>query len=881
VARKRKDPGMIEAAEELREMPFPTQGLDESRRFHTAHEKHTPAAQNVRGYQKSTDRMRGSSRPGLARYIDARVNGDRLIQDVNHLALAYFDPAAGIGQALLGRQTTAGTAAFTLLDTDGVVIASAGTAARRYEGCVWDVEGSAYVATQDIGGGQLLYVQKVTAAGVVTWTAQPLTFRDATDNRLLGMAVEGGVLYLFAQDTTAASAVNRLTLHRYDASDGLPYEGTALWKEYTDLTQVGTQARNSHHNLMAYGGGLLGLLCRTAGSSWGVRVVDPSDGSTLATVALTGSVRFLYGIAADNLGNFYCLGENDISEICYLAKAASSGSGSESYSKTTSLAGAMTGVAYDSKNNRLAVVGFDVLGSGSSFATVLVTAGTVVSASDVGGETDWYGVAYDGDGGWVLSRGTGTNDFSGVGEDQAEDWAVDNTALYERYAPAVNYRQGTGGDEPASRRRVRGVVVSGGTVKTFSEGAYETVTSGSNALSVAAQVIFSSQNGLDLYFADGVSEKYYDSTLRSVAAWTPTAGALPVDGVGNRPRLICTWRGRTVLSGLLRDPQNWFMSAVNDSLDWDYAPTTPVPTQAVAGNNSSAGQPGDLISCLLPYTDDVLLFGGDHTIWALTGDPLSGGQIDLVTNTIGMAWGRPFCMDPQGVIYFFGSRGGVYRMAPSSQPVRISQKINDRLRDVNVGSTLVRMAWDDFCQGLYLFLTPLDSEEETTNFFWDSRQDAWWPDVFANADHNPRAVHVYDGDAPDDRVMLLGSYDGYLRYFDPAEADDDGTPIASSVTLGPIVDTRLDEFLLKDLQTILGTESSPVSWSVHVGSTAEEALSSSAVESGVWYPGRNNQSPVRRAGHAVYVKLTATSAWSLEVIRARYATRGKVRGRGA
>jgi hypothetical protein len=633
------------------------------------------------------------------------------------------------------------------------------------------------------------------------------------------------------------------------------------------------------HNYLAYSVGLLGVLYSLNATGWRIRLIDVEDGATLSTITLSGSaVDLPYGMVADHLGNFYALATDTNSGIHYFSKASSAGAGSETYSKQT---GAQTGIAYDSKNNRIALVGSDVLASGFSFATVLVTTGVFVSGSDMGGETDWYGIAYDGDGGWVLSRGSGTNDFSGVGEDQAEDWALDNTALYERNAVAVNYRQGTGGGEPASRRRVRGVVVSGGTVKTFSEGEYESVTDGSNALSFGAQVIFSSQSGINLYFADGVSEKFYDSTLRSVRTWTPTAGSLPTDLLGNRPRLICTWRGRIVLSGLRRDPQNWFMSAVNDPLDFDYAPTSPTPTQAVAGNNSSAGQPGDLISCLLPYTDDVLLFGGDHSIWALTGDPMAGGQIDLVTSTIGMAWGRPFCMDPQGVIYFFGSRGGVYRMAPNAQPVRISQKINDRLRDVDVGSTLVRMAWDDFCQGLYLFLTPLDSEEQTTNYFWDSRQDAWWPDAFGNADHNPRAVHVYDGDLPDDRVMLLGSYDGYLRYFEPTSASDDGETIASSVTLGPIVDTRLDEFLLKDLQTILGTESSPVAWSVHVGSTAEEALSSAAVESGVWYPGRNNQSPVRRAGHAVYVKLTSDSAWSLEVIRARYATRGKVRGRGA
>jgi hypothetical protein len=245
-----------------------------------------------------------------------------------------------------------------------------------------------------------------------------------------------------------------------------------------------------------------------------------------------------------------------------------------------------------------------------------------------------------------------------------------------------------------------------------------------------------------------------------------------------------------------------------------------------------------------------------------------------------MAWGRPFCMDPSGVIYFFGSRGGVYRMVPGQQPIRISQRINAALRDVDVGSTLIRMAWDDFCQGLYLFLTPLDATEETVNWFWDSRNDAWWPDVFGNTDHNPRAVHVYDGDSPDDRVLLMGGNDGYVRYSDPAALKDDGTAITSFVVMGPMCDTELNEFMLKDIQAVLGDDSGDVTWSIHAGQTAEAALNSTAIKSGSWFGGRNYLNPIRRSGFDIYVKLSSTVPWVLEVLRARYTTKGKVRRRG-
>ncbi len=41
-----------------------------------------------------------------------------------------------------------------------------------------------------------------------------------------------------------------------------------------------------------------------------------------------------------------------------------------------------------------------------------------------------------------------------------------------------------------------------------------------------------------------------------------------------------------MLSGILYDPQNWFMSRVGDPTDFDYFPNDPDPARAVAGNNA-------------------------------------------------------------------------------------------------------------------------------------------------------------------------------------------------------------------------------------------------------------------------------------------------------
>lgn len=382
-----------------------------------------------------------------------------------------------------------------------------------------------------------------------------------------------------------------------------------------------------------------------------------------------------------------------------------------------------------------------------------------------------------------------------------------------------------------------------------------------------------------LYFADGNNWVYFQPSDYTVRRWEATAGTLPADAENNFPRLICTWRGRIVLSGLFLDPQNWFMSRAYDATDFDYFPDTVTADQAVAGNNAPAGLIGDVITCLIPYSDDLLIFGGDHSIYLMRGDPMAGGEVDLVTDAIGMAFGEPWCRDPEGTIYFFSNRMGIFAMTPGQQPQRISQPIQSSLLDLDTGTNGIRLLWDDRYQGLHVYVTSLLEPDSATHFFWEKRSAAWWMAEFANDDHNPLACCVFDGNEPGDRAILLGSWDGYVRTYDPDAETDDGWPIEATVTIGPLNTKDFDEVLLKDIQGILGETSGSVTYEVLVGRTAEEALSSEPVDSGEWTAGRNQLSPIRRAGHAVYVRLYSNERFTMEAIRARVSLLGKVRRR--
>jgi hypothetical protein len=101
-----------------------------------------------------------------------------------------------------------------------------------------------------------------------------------------------------------------------------------------------------------------------------------------------------------------------------------------------------------------------------------------------------------------------------------------------------------------------------------------------------------------------------------------------------------------------------------------------------------------------------------------------------------------------------------------------------------------------------VFVTPIEKGPDTIHFFWEERLNAWWPVTFGDADFDPLAIHVFDGDLPDDRVILLGGRDGYIRAMDHTAEDDDGIDIDSEVLIGPFVTKDMDPILLKDLQAI-------------------------------------------------------------------------------
>ncbi len=328
-----------------------------------------------------------------------------------------------------------------------------------------------------------------------------------------------------------------------------------------------------------------------------------------------------------------------------------------------------------------------------------------------------------------------------------------------------------------------------GELKQFTAGgANSDVTNGDETPDFAASASFIDHTALfnKLYVVDGVGVKVIDPVAETVSHLkAEDGGKLP-----DNPRLVAAWRGRLVLARMADDPHAWVMSEKDNPKGWNTAPIDDTSISATAGSLSLAGRPQDVINCLIPYSDDILIVGCDHSIWTLTGDPLLGGQIDLLTDVTGIAFGRSWAKDPRGNIFFFGSRGGVFAMPPTgAAPVKITESsINRRMADVDLGTYRMELVWNERQEGLHVYQIPYaEGGALVRHWFWDRKRSAWWEDEFGSTGVQVTASAVLDGDTADDRVVLVGGEDGVIRQYESSAKDDDGEPIESRVLLGPIV----------------------------------------------------------------------------------------------
>lgn len=867
---------------QLVSLPFPVKGLDEGLAFDAQKPLTTPGIMNMIAGDPVTGRVRGAQRPGLTKFVDDTIDSSASIQEICHTIGPFFTDSEGQGQLVYSAAT--GAAWGTLSDA-GVELGDGGDASAVYLMSCWDSSGNLYVATRTGATTDTVTIVRSAVDGTIAWTKSVVHGSTSSPSPVMGMLCIGATLYVLWGGTSSyASAI-----YRYSTTDGTQIDAGA-WKSNgggaNDIS--GTVFTTGTAQSLVLAGNRLVVITRTGtegttgpqtirGDIFNYANGTRTDSDVLVTVSGSTSdqLRF-YGVCPGDPGRFYFAAQKRAGASTYTNYVEKHINSSTTFptplwSQTwPDSDGAPLGIAYDAKNNRLGVVGANVDGTGHSFAVMAGTDGTTSGNSDVNSVTTWHRIAAGVDGDFRLLRNSSGNNIIGLNSDLTTvDWQI-NVSDNQDIVCSINTFATV--SQPVFRERnVRTLAVAAGSVFRIDNDVVTEVTDGSNALSLRP-VVFATSYYPNIFFADGEHVRYYLSSTNTLATWTPTAGSLPVDDDGFRARLICTWQGRIVLSGLPGDAQNWFMSAINDPFDWDYSPATTTEGQAIAGNNADAGEVQDVITALIPYNNDYLIFGADHSILQMTGNPVAGGRLDEVSDITGIAWGRAFTRDPFGNIWFVGSRGGLYRMIPGSKPERISsESIDDRLTDIDMGANIIRLAWDDKHQMLVICITNQDSVATTTHYFYDPRNQGFFPFQFADLDHNPKVVYLYDGDDPDDRVILMGGWDGYVRKLDSSAKSDDGTAIDAYYFAGPIQDERRNLILMNEMRAILSSTSDPVTATVHVGASAEEALSAASHFGARLVAGRSRAIRTRAMGHSLFVKLrnaTLGESFSVESIQA-------------
>ena len=420
-------------------------------------------------------------------------------------------------------------------------------------------------------------------------------------------------------------------------------------------------------------------------------------------------------------------------------------------------------------------------------------------------------------------------------------------------------------DDGVSARAVKlAAVVNGGIYEVTSTTA-ALATNGASALDGGSAFISGVSAFRKGYFTDGITYKQYDPKAGTVSDWAATKGEIPP-----RAKLVGFWRGRMVLARDPEDPQDWHMSALGDADDWDKNPAVLTATMAISGNNARCGKMPDAVNAIIPYSDDLLLFGCDSNIYRLTGDPMAGGQIDSVSTVTGVAFGEAWCKDPEGIIYFYGSRGGVYAMSPQGEIQSLTQaRIERRLQDIDLERYRIKLVWNDREQGLHVYQCPFYFDGVVLrSWFWDKRNNAWYEDELASSTKQPSATCVMDGDSYDDRRMLIGCEDGVVRMYDNEIATDAGDRIDSKVLFGPmVVEHSSMQTRFCKLGVELASDQSGAEYDWYVSRAAD--VKGEPVRSGVLHSGPNGYPGGMFRGASSWVRLrngAASQRWALEAM---------------
>jgi hypothetical protein len=373
-------------------------------------------------------------------------------------------------------------------------------------------------------------------------------------------------------------------------------------------------------------------------------------------------------------------------------------------------------------------------------------------------------------------------------------------------------------------------------------------------------------------------------TWRPTASWVSPDGTESTQNPGIMPdggsNIGCLCFGRVFLNSM-QNPHQWFCSRIADPLDWD-ASRTDVGA-ATTSQNAKAGEVGSPIIAMVAYKDHYLVFGCANEVWILRSDPLQGGVNTAVSKSTGFFSPTSWCWDDKNNLYFVGI-DGIYVLTSDAiinaqPPVNLTKDNVPKLvssMGLNRRTDRVEMAYDKDRYGVEISVTQKDGSWATT-FWFDLRTGGLFPDKFP-ADQSPASIYYYDSYKSSERGMLMGGYDGYIRKFDEAEKDDEGSnAIDSFVNVGPFTSKSSPRMKVETNETSLtvGENTDGITIDIHTGDSADNLITdviageAPLATKTLTGDGLLNSIRDRISGKAVAIKLqnsNASETWSMEDI---------------
>jgi len=850
----------------MNKITFPFNGINNNNSYETQPLGTCASAQNVRGYDAIKGRLRGGQRPGLSKFYANEINSGATIHDLNHIK-AVVPKSDGLSAYVL---SSGGNKLYKILIADGTATELFDVGG-QINAMIKDSVGNVYIGHYVNASGN--HVTKIDSTGTEIWSydagggvggvlydwfrsrvivqATTIQALDATTGTLIWTgATLGGNPNTVKMDSVG----NYYAGSRGITWDGLkrsfwklnPDDGSVIWAfSFNDATEICYDFDiDADDNILLVAGGsqaTWGISSPLAGPAANIWKLD-TDGTVIWNDLITsGAQNQMRACSWAYDGDIYVGFKGDATDDQALQKIAESD----------------RALVWDYSINTIAVHYINSIyeESTGTYVYLVGTRGNSWENNDSSQATTWK----------LLSDGTGT----------PPEWTADTVDT--GYAVVA----GTDGDAPDSASIEVTTIVSEGDIYRLRDDAVSIVPGGNGVLQSKLWGMSQPAYG-DVFFVDGAASLYYD--IKYIAAddeikiWQATSGTMP-----SLCKLIALYRGRIVLSGTADDPHNWYMSKVGDPFDWDYFPSTTSAIQAVAGNNSEVGLIGDNVNGIAPWSDDLCIFGCDSSLWLMAGDPAAGGSIDLITDKTGMTFGKAWCFDPNGVMYFHGV-SGIFRLVPGSKPESITDDSIKRIMEsFDLSTYYIRLYWDTNQGGLYMVYIKQDYSAIGSIYFWDAKQNAWWPDEYLSATTTPLSFYPFDADAADDRHFLMGCKDGYIRKIDNAATTDDGVGITSSLIMGPYIASPGKALKLSSIDCSLGKTSGNLDLYINSGDYAEDAIVSLNTRvKRTMKAGLNRRINHRVSASALQFKLespsTVTTQWALENLSINIKESGTVRG---